>query len=86
MAIHSALCWPSMRQSFSPKVCCTFSSMPAAMAATCVVESALHTTNAEQIAPSNPERSSDTIFLPFLSSIAPTIVSISFSIIFNIYL
>ena len=31
----------------------------------------------EQIAPSNPERSDDTIFLPFLSSIALTIVSIS---------
>ena len=80
MAIQRAFCCPSTRHTFSPSVSSTFSSMPPAMAATCVVESALQTTKCEQIAPSNPERSSDTIFLPFLSSIALTIVSISLSI------
>lgn len=58
-------CWPSMRHTFSPNFSNTFSSISAAMAHTCVVESALQTTKCEQIAPSNPERSNDTIFLPF---------------------
>ena len=80
MATHTPFCWPSMRHTFSPNFSNTFSSISAAMAHTCVVESALQTTKCEQIAPSNPERSNDTIFLPFLSSIALTIVSISLSI------
>ena len=57
-----------------------------AMAQVCVVESALQTTKFEQMAPSKSDKSNDTIFLPFLSEIASTIVSMScclFSIIFS---
>jgi len=39
-------------QTFSPRVSNTCSSIPAAIAATCVVESALQTMKQEQIAPS----------------------------------
>ena len=58
-----------------------FQYLPAAIAATCVVESALQTMKQEQIAPSIFERSNDTIFLPFLSWIARIIVPVNFSIV-----
>ena len=69
-----AFCMPSVLRGRWPSVSNTFSSMPSAMAATCVVDSALHTTKASATAPSNPLRSSDRMFFPFLSSIAETIV------------